>query len=354
LAEAVKPGQMKLPKDFKNDPLLDCRMGVEAAKDNMEIIALVDVEDIVKYPDQNSMMTYISYFRDYAEWLKGQTVNIKQQQDLLLETTPDLAKCIVYGPALEAGNEVDQETYFTVEIRNARDKKIIAPGHVVNVKITGPRSQYHHKANDNGDGTHYVTFIPENDGNHVIEVKLNDTPIGSSPFHIQILPKPKPLKTKPKPQWYFQDIYETKNWFAFPDNENEIIEKQFDTYKGGVVNINEYRIDITKREQINTQRRHIIHFETKPLMRSTWFWETDKNELEPYNEEICSILENAYQTNGFNKNVTLTMGKKLRYVSQFPDGSFRQYRQASDANNKGRKVERGFEGQLIYFEEDSD
>jgi len=131
------------------------------------------------------------------------------------------------------------------------------------------------------------------------------------------------------------------------------LKKQFDTYKGGVVNINEYRIDITKREQINTQKRHIIHFETKPLMRSTWFWENDKDVLVPYDEEISSVLETAYQTNGFNKNVLLTMGKKKRYVSQFPDGSFRQYRQATDANNKGRKVERGFDCQLIYFEEDS-
>jgi len=72
--------------------------------------------------------------------------------------------------------------------------------------------------------------------------------------------------------------------------------------------------------------------------------------MTPYSEEICAILENAYQTNQFNKNVTFQMGKKKRYVAQFPDGSFKQYRQASDANTKGRKVERGYEGELIYFE----
>jgi len=32
--------------------------------------------------------------------------------------------------------------------------------------------------------------------------------------------------------------------------------------------------------------------------------------MTPYSEEICAILENAFQTNQFNKNVTFQMGKK--------------------------------------------
>jgi len=231
------------------------------------------------------------------------------------------------------------------------DRKIVAPGHEISVKITGPRSKYQYKANDNGDGTYYVTFTPESDGNHVIEVGLNGTPIGSSPFHVTVLGQPKPLLAKPKPYWYYQDIYETKDWFPFPSNENDLIEKQFEQYHGGVVNINEFKIDITKREQINTVKRHIIHLETKPILRSTWFWEDDNGKLIPYNEEICAILETAYQEKNFNKNVVFALGKKTRYVAQFPDGSFKQYRQASDASTKGRKVERGFLGQLVYYEE---
>jgi len=332
---------------------LDCKMGVESAKVNMGIIALVDAEDMVKYPDQNSMMTYISYFRDHWILLKDQSKNKQHEKDLLLEQTPDLSKCIVYGPALEPGNQADQETYFTVEIRNAKDRKIVAPGHEISVKITGPRSQYQYKANDNGDGTHYVTFTPESDGNHVIEVKLNNTPIGASPFHILIEGKPKPLFSKPKSHWYYQDFYDTKEWFPFSDVESDTIEKQFEAYKGGVININEFRIDITKREQVNTIKRHIIHFETKPIMRSTWFWEgDDNNKMIPYCEEVCAILENAFQTNQFNKNVTFSLGKKVRYVAQFPDGSFKQYRQASDANTKGRKVERGYEGEVLWYEQE--
>jgi len=73
----------------------------------------------------------------------------------------------------------------------------------------------------------------------------------------------------------------------------------------------------------------------------------------PYIEEICVTLEGAYQNNQFNKIVSFTMGKKVRYVSQFPDGSFKQYRQASDAKTKGRRVERGYSGELLYFEDNS-
>jgi len=322
LAEAVQPGQFNLPKDFKNDPITDCKLGVESAKVNMGIIALIDVEDIVKFPDQNSMMTYISYFRDYAELLKNQKINVDHEKELLLERTPDLSKCIVYGPALEPGNEAEQETYFTIEIRNAKDKKILATGYEIGVKITGPRSQYQYKANENVDGTQFVTFTPETDGNHIIEVKLNSIPIGLSPFHINISGKPPTLQTRPKPHWYFQDFYETKNWFPLPQNESDAIEKQFEQYKGGVININEFRIDITKREQVNTIKRHIIHFETKPLLRSTWFWEGDDGKMTPYSEEICAILENAYQTNQFNKNVTFQMGKKKTLCCSIPRWQF--------------------------------
>jgi hypothetical protein len=192
------------------------------------------------------------------------------------------------------------------------------------------------------------------DGNHIIEVQLNNHPIGSSPFHITILGKPKPLLTKPKPYWFYQDIYETKKWLPFPQNENYLIETQFETYGGGVLPINEFRIDISRREQVNTIKRHIIHFETKPMVRGTWFWEGDDQQMTPYSEEISAHLESAYQRNRFTKNVSFHMGKKVRYVSQFPDGSFKQYRQANDASTKGRRVERGFGGELIFFEDDSD
>jgi len=328
LAEAVQPGQMKLPNDFKNNSLEDCRLGVESARVNMGIKPLIDVEDIVNYPDQNAMMIYISYFRDYAESLKlQQKLNKKndaEKEDLLLETTPDLSKCIVYGHALEPGtiNEAEQETYFTVEIRNAKDKKIVAPGYEISVKITGPRNRYKYKARDNGDGTHFVTFTPEMDGNHIIEVQLNNNPIGSSPFLIIILGKPKPILTKPKPYWFYQDIYETKNWLPFPPNENFLIETQFETYGGGVMTINEFRIDISRREQVNTIKRHIIHFETKPMVRGTWFWEGDDQQMTPYSEEISAHLESAYQRNRFTKNVSFHMGKKSPLCIPIPRWQF--------------------------------
>jgi len=358
LAEAIKPGQLNLPRDFKNSAMEDCRLGMECARVNMGILSLVDVEDVVNYPDQNVMMTYISYFRDY--WKKFQEEPpppiIKDdtaEKNLLLEQTPDLSKCIVYGPALVQECEAEQETYFTVEIRNAKDKKIVAPGYEISVKITGPRNQNQYRAKDNGDGTNFVTFTPQTDGNHIIEVKLNNTPIGKSPFYINIKPKyvePPPVYTKPKPYWFYQDIYETKNWIPFPENENFLIEKQFETYGGGVINLNEFRIDISKREKVNTIKRHYIHLETKPMVRGTWFWEDDNGNMAPYSEEICATLETCYQNNDFNKNVCFTMGKKVRFVSQFPDGSFKQYRQANDASTKGRRVDRGYRGEVLFVE----
>jgi len=65
LAEALQPGQMNLPNDFKKDPTANVQMALDKAHDNMKIPKLVDAEDVANSPDELAMMTYISYYRDY-------------------------------------------------------------------------------------------------------------------------------------------------------------------------------------------------------------------------------------------------------------------------------------------------
>jgi hypothetical protein len=66
LAEAVEPGQVNLASNFKNDPRADATMGMACAEKNMGIPMVLDPEDMVGDADELSNMTYISYFRDYA------------------------------------------------------------------------------------------------------------------------------------------------------------------------------------------------------------------------------------------------------------------------------------------------
>jgi filamin len=182
LAEAVLPGQMNLPRDFKGDPVSNARMGMDKAKNNMGIPEILDAEDMVYNPDELSNMTYISYFRDY----EGLEKRKKDQE--LIERTPVPAKCIAYGPGLEPGNEAGVDTNFTIEARNVHGRKVPVGGHKFPVKVMGPHGEVPSKTIDNGDGTYGVTYCPKEEGNHVITVTHNDQPIQKSPFNVYINP----------------------------------------------------------------------------------------------------------------------------------------------------------------------
>jgi len=182
LAEAVLPGQMKLPRDFSSDPIANARMGMTKAKENMGIPEILDAEDMVLNPDELSNMTYISYFRDYLD------LEARRKEAELAERTPVPAKCLAYGPGLEPGNEAGIETSFTIEARNAHGRKVPVGGHQFPVKIAGPNGEVPSTTVDNGDGTYTVSYCPTDEGNHVVHVTHKDQPIQKSPFNVYINP----------------------------------------------------------------------------------------------------------------------------------------------------------------------
>jgi len=190
LAEAVLPGQMKLPQDFSNDPVKNAHMGMQKAKENMNIPDLLDAEDMVHSPDELANMTYISYFRDYLD------LEARRREQDLFNKTPVPAKCIAYGPGLEPGNEAGIPTRFTIEARNGNGIKVPIGGHKFPVTITGPSGKpIQSQTVDNGDGTYDVTYCPVEDGNHVVEIKHNDQHIAKSPINVYINPaRPDPIK----------------------------------------------------------------------------------------------------------------------------------------------------------------
>jgi len=57
---------MNLPTDFIGDnALANANLAIKKAKENLGIPEILDAEDIVSFPDVLSVMTYLSYFRDY-------------------------------------------------------------------------------------------------------------------------------------------------------------------------------------------------------------------------------------------------------------------------------------------------
>jgi hypothetical protein len=243
---------MKLPADFKNDNLTDCTMGINNAHKNMSIPIIIDPEDVVSHPDKQAMMTYLSYFREYAL----NKDNLDKQKEL--ELIPDITKCIVYGPGLDGTeNEAAKSTYFTIEIRNAYDRKVPQGGHNIFVRITGPHSQQSFQAVDYKDGTYYVTYTPEEGGNYVVEVRLENKPIQSSPFHVTILDLPEQTVTEPLAHWFVLKESNPEKWHPYDLTTNENLEKQFQQYGGGAVYIlnSAYKVDLSLKEESNLQKK---------------------------------------------------------------------------------------------------
>jgi len=191
LAEAVLPGQMNLPADFTNNPLRDAQLGMFKAKENMNIPMILDPEDMVQNPEELSMMTYLSYFRDFLD------EESRRRDQELLERTPYPPNCRAYGRGLEPGNEAGNETDFTIEAINRFGRRCPTGGAPWEIGVNGPNSLVPHDVIDNGNGTYQVRYTPRDDGNHLINVGFQGQPIKGSPFNVNILAsKADPVQSK--------------------------------------------------------------------------------------------------------------------------------------------------------------
>jgi len=361
LANAVEPDKEQKLLQFENDPIADCTRGVKYATDCMAIPPVMDADDIVKYPDQLAMMTYASYFRDYSlakvpqpEVVIPGTPPPEKPDTASNEFTPDILKCIAYGVGLEPGNEAGRETYFTIEVRNGKGRKVGRGGHDIFVKVTGPHSQINFKAHDNGDGTYFVVYTPDEDGNYVIEVKLGEYAIQNSPYHVVVAAAPPKYTDEPEPHWFVYDA-EKDRWHEYDNHTNNLIEGAFKNQNfGGSIEImsKTYKLDMTNREEINLSKKHLFGgFERRAVTRGTWFWQANDGTWAPYTEEIAVLLERHFQEGKFDDGQKFHWNKKKknRWVQFDETTGFRQYRYEGTLK-EGRPVTRGFLGNVLEKE----
>lgn len=180
LGESLKPGIVDLSQMKHKSPLENARTGTDAAERELGIPPILNPEDLISPDvDELSVMTYISYFRDYEQ------EKLKQMESEMFLKTPDPLKCIAYGPGLERA-EVGYDAEFTVQLRNAADKNITSGGEVVDVQIKAPLNSPPVKAEvtDNGNGTYKVVYNPRGQGKHIINVNVRNKPIQNSPFNV--------------------------------------------------------------------------------------------------------------------------------------------------------------------------
>ena len=181
LGNALKPGTCPEHRSLDdNDALNNATKGLDNGLDNFDIPKILDAADLINPNiDELSVMTYISYYRDWEVNKQSEEARLK------IERTPIPANCRAYGPGLEQGFQ-NTPTEFTIEAINTHGRRCPCGGLEFDVAISGPTNSVPFKYTDNKDGTYKVEYEPKEIGNHVVVITLMDTPIKDSPFKFPI------------------------------------------------------------------------------------------------------------------------------------------------------------------------
>jgi len=181
LADSLKPGVCPNHRALDpNAPLYNAVLGTDAAERELDIPKVLDPQDMINpMVDELSVMTYISYYRD---WLNNQ--NKKKDQDAL-ERLAVPSRCKAYGPGLEKG-ETGIPTEFTIEAINQFGRRVNHGADPFIVTIAGPRSSVPFQITDHQNGLYRVDYTPVEVGKHTIAITLNATPISGSAWTVPV------------------------------------------------------------------------------------------------------------------------------------------------------------------------
>jgi len=105
LTDSLKPGVIT-PHDMSaitRTPLKDIQKAISTAEEIFGIPAIMDAEDIVDNPDELSLLTYLSYFRNYC--VKAGNKD-KPEQEKAIESNQDACNLNVEGLPEETTEEV--------------------------------------------------------------------------------------------------------------------------------------------------------------------------------------------------------------------------------------------------------
>ena len=127
--------------------------------------------------DELSMMTYLSQFPE-AELKEGAPIKSTS------EPASDPSKVKVYGPGVEPEG-IDTSTPsadFTVDTRESGGRGKVA------ATVQTPEGPIECTVDDNKDGTYSCSYIPTVEGTYDVNVTFNGSPVGNSPYHVNVVP----------------------------------------------------------------------------------------------------------------------------------------------------------------------
>jgi filamin len=169
LADSLKPGVLT-PTNMSGltrKPLNDAQKAMHVSEQEYQIPQLLDAADLVNNPDELSLMTYISYFRDYS----SDDARRRREEAERRRKTADPAQCYAHGPGLEPGVQTNQDAVFTIQSVNCNGDPLPTGGCEFTVDLDGPGSA-RPNVRDNNDGTYTVTYRVDKAGKYKVGIRL--------------------------------------------------------------------------------------------------------------------------------------------------------------------------------------
>eukprot|EP00808_Paulinella_micropora_P026243 g5841.t1 len=146
LTDSLDKGIMDI-SNLGSDPLHTTQEALEVCEDEFGFPHLVDAEDLVRGGDENSLITYLAYFRLY------------QAQKKLARGQAVAKHCFATGPGLASGAvQPGQATSFTIFARDRRNRPRSTGGETFTVSITSGSSSVSCQVVDQQNGTYLVSY----------------------------------------------------------------------------------------------------------------------------------------------------------------------------------------------------
>jgi len=180
LTDSLKPGVFP-QNEWSGDALKDLNRSIDTSHTEYDIPKLMDAEDIHECPDELAMMTYISYFRDWAlDDAKRRAAEIEAER-LRKMRTADPSQCYAHGPGLQ-GATTNNDAPFTIQAVNYFGDPLPTGGDEFVVSLAGPNGDLAVKVVDNNNGTHSCSYRPKDIGQYNLGITLRGDKIKESPW----------------------------------------------------------------------------------------------------------------------------------------------------------------------------
>eukprot|EP01132_Coremiostelium_polycephalum_P007890 gene7890-9709_t len=185
LTDSLKPGVIDMNK-LSNDAFTDVDHAMDVALAEYEIPKIMDPSDMVNLPDELSVITYVSYFRDYQMNKENRDRAAAEALERKRRTTSDPSKVIAFGPGLE-NRHLSKKGDFTIQAINYYGDALPTGGENFKVKVVGADgSEVPVTLVDQNNGKYdgsYTATVPQE---YTVTITLDDQDIKDSPFQVKV------------------------------------------------------------------------------------------------------------------------------------------------------------------------